>query len=80
MRLRAERPDVVIGVGGYASGPTLVAASTLGIKTALLEQNAHVGLTNRLQGQVRGGAVEVLGTTLALVDPVWGGQYIYHSD
>ncbi|MCB9657009.1 MAG: undecaprenyldiphospho-muramoylpentapeptide beta-N-acetylglucosaminyltransferase [Sandaracinaceae bacterium] len=41
-------PDLVLGVGGYASGPLLLAASRLGVPTALLEQNAHVGLTNRL--------------------------------
>lgn len=41
-------PDLVLGVGGYASGPLLMGASRLGVPTALLEQNAHVGLTNRL--------------------------------
>lgn len=46
--LRQHRPDLVLGVGGYASGPMLMAASTLGIKTAILEQNARAGLTNRL--------------------------------
>lgn len=54
--LRARKPDVVIGVGGYASGPMLVAAFTLGIPTALLEQNAHVGMTNRMLGPVVGRA------------------------
>lgn len=46
--LRLHRPDVVIGVGGYASGPLVLAASMLGIRTALLEQNAILGLTNRM--------------------------------
>ncbi len=46
--VRRHRPDLVLGVGGYAAGPMLLAASLLGVKTALLEQNAHVGLTNRL--------------------------------
>jgi UDP-N-acetylglucosamine--N-acetylmuramyl-(pentapeptide) pyrophosphoryl-undecaprenol N-acetylglucosamine transferase len=46
--VRAFAPDLVLGVGGYASGPLLLAASRLGVPTALLEQNAHVGLTNRL--------------------------------
>ena len=54
--LRQHRPDLVLGVGGYASGPMLVAAATLGIKTALLEQNAHVGLTNRVLSKVVGRA------------------------
>lgn len=46
--LRRFQPDLVLGVGGYASGPILLAAASLGFKTALHEQNAHVGLTNRL--------------------------------
>ena len=50
--LRNFRPDVVIGVGGYAAGPMVLAAKTLGFRTALLEQNAHVGLTNRLLSRV----------------------------
>ncbi len=54
--LRQHRPDLVLGVGGYASGPMLVAAATMGIKTALLEQNAHVGLTNRVLSKVVGRA------------------------
>jgi len=41
-------PDLVIGVGGYASGPAVVAGWSRGIPTVLLEQNAHPGLTNRL--------------------------------
>lgn len=49
MRLvRSFKPSLVIGVGGYAAGPMVATASLLGIPTALLEQNAHVGLTNRL--------------------------------
>jgi UDP-N-acetylglucosamine--N-acetylmuramyl-(pentapeptide) pyrophosphoryl-undecaprenol N-acetylglucosamine transferase len=54
--LRQHRPDLVLGVGGYASGPMLVAAATLGLKTALLEQNAHVGLTNRVLSKLVGRA------------------------
>jgi UDP-N-acetylglucosamine--N-acetylmuramyl-(pentapeptide) pyrophosphoryl-undecaprenol N-acetylglucosamine transferase len=41
------RPDAVIGVGGYASGPTLRAASNLGIPCLLQEQNSYAGLTNK---------------------------------
>jgi UDP-N-acetylglucosamine--N-acetylmuramyl-(pentapeptide) pyrophosphoryl-undecaprenol N-acetylglucosamine transferase len=41
-------PDVVIGVGGYSSGPVVMAAAMRGIPTLLLEQNATPGLTNRL--------------------------------
>jgi UDP-N-acetylglucosamine--N-acetylmuramyl-(pentapeptide) pyrophosphoryl-undecaprenol N-acetylglucosamine transferase len=41
-------PDLVLGVGGYASGPVLLSASLSGRPTALLEQNAQVGMTNRI--------------------------------
>ena len=41
-------PDVVVGVGGYASAPLVIAAKTLRVPTLLHEQNAIPGLTNRL--------------------------------
>jgi UDP-N-acetylglucosamine--N-acetylmuramyl-(pentapeptide) pyrophosphoryl-undecaprenol N-acetylglucosamine transferase len=43
-----RRPDVVIGVGGYSSGPVLAVAAARGIPTMLMEQNAVPGLTNRM--------------------------------
>jgi UDP-N-acetylglucosamine--N-acetylmuramyl-(pentapeptide) pyrophosphoryl-undecaprenol N-acetylglucosamine transferase len=43
-----RRPDLVIGVGGYSSGPVVMTASLRGVPTMLLEQNAVPGLTNRL--------------------------------
>ena len=43
-----RRPDVVIGVGGYSSGPVVAVAAARGIATLLLEQNAVPGITNRL--------------------------------
>ena len=46
--LRKFRPHVVLGVGGYASGPTLVAALLMGIPTAIQEQNSVMGTTNRI--------------------------------
>lgn len=42
------RPDVVIGVGGYASGPIMKAAAKLGVPTLIQEQNSYAGLTNKL--------------------------------
>ncbi len=42
------RPDAVVGVGGYASGPVLYAAQSKGIPTLLQEQNSYAGLTNKL--------------------------------
>lgn len=50
--LRRQRPDVVVGVGGYASGPVVLLASLLRIPTAVLEQNSVPGVTNRLLGRV----------------------------
>lgn len=46
--LRELRPNVVIGTGGYVSGPVLLAASLLGIPVAIQEQNVSPGLTNRI--------------------------------
>ena len=43
-----RKPDVVIGVGGYSSGPMVAVAAARGIPTLLLEQNAVPGITNRL--------------------------------
>ena len=42
------KPDIAIGVGGYASGPILRVASRMGIKTLLQEQNSYPGITNRI--------------------------------
>lgn len=50
--LRRLRPDVVLGVGGYASGPIVVAARLAGIPTAICEQNSIPGLTNKLLGKL----------------------------
>ncbi len=46
--LKTFRPDVVIGVGGYASGPVLLAAQMMRLPTLIHEQNAWPGLTNRM--------------------------------
>ena len=42
------QPDIAIGTGGYASGPVIRKASKMGIPTAIHEQNAYPGVTNRL--------------------------------
>lgn len=42
------KPDIAIGVGGYASAPTLKAASNFGIPTLIQEQNSYAGVTNKL--------------------------------
>jgi len=56
--LRSFRPDVVVGVGGYASGPVMGAAILMRIPTLAFEPNAVPGLANRLIGaRVRAAAV-----------------------
>lgn len=54
--VRRFKPDLVVGVGGYASGPVVAAAAAMRIPTAILEQNVHVGLTNRLLAPLVGRA------------------------
>ena len=46
--LNEVKPDLVIGCGGYVSGPIVRAAARRGIKTAIHEQNAFPGVTNKL--------------------------------
>ena len=46
--IRDFRPQVAVGVGGYASGPTLKEAANMGIPTLLQEQNSYAGVTNKL--------------------------------
>jgi len=50
--LAAYDPQVVLGVGGYVAGPLVFAARLMGYPTAIAEQNALPGLTNRILGQV----------------------------
>ena len=46
--LKDFKPDVVVGVGGYASGPLLYAATKKGIPSLIQEQNSYAGITNKL--------------------------------
>ncbi|HEX3765483.1 MAG TPA: undecaprenyldiphospho-muramoylpentapeptide beta-N-acetylglucosaminyltransferase [Kofleriaceae bacterium] len=50
--LHEFQPDVVIGVGGYASGPVVLIARLAGIPTAICEQNSIPGLTNKILGRL----------------------------
>jgi UDP-N-acetylglucosamine--N-acetylmuramyl-(pentapeptide) pyrophosphoryl-undecaprenol N-acetylglucosamine transferase len=49
--LKKWRPDIVVGVGGYASGPAVLTAWLMRIPTAVQEQNAVAGFTNRVLGR-----------------------------
>lgn len=46
--LRKVKPDCVLGVGGFVSGPFTLMAALMGVPTAIWEPNAHPGMTNRL--------------------------------
>lgn len=46
--IKEFNPDIVIGTGGYVSGPVVLTAQKMGIKTAIHEQNAYPGVTNKL--------------------------------
>jgi UDP-N-acetylglucosamine--N-acetylmuramyl-(pentapeptide) pyrophosphoryl-undecaprenol N-acetylglucosamine transferase len=50
--LKKFDPDVVVGVGGYSSGPVVLAAWLMGIPTAVQEQNALPGFTNKILGRI----------------------------
>ena len=69
-RVIARRnPDIVVGVGGYSSGPVVMLAALRGRPTLLHEQNAWPGLTNRLLARVvRAAAVTFEGTRSAFGD------------
>ena len=49
--IKEFKPDIAIGVGGYASAPLLWAAGRLGIPTLIQEQNGYAGLTNKIVGK-----------------------------
>ena len=49
--IRDFKPDIAIGVGGYASGPTLWMASSLHVPVLIQEQNSYAGMTNKILGK-----------------------------
>ncbi|MGG6229247.1 undecaprenyldiphospho-muramoylpentapeptide beta-N-acetylglucosaminyltransferase [Tenacibaculum sp. SDUM215027] len=49
--IRKFKPNVAVGTGGFASGPTLMVANRKGIPTLIQEQNSYPGITNRLLGK-----------------------------
>ena len=49
--LRSFKPDIVLGVGGYASGPVVLTAWAMGYHTAIHEQNIFPGVSNRILGR-----------------------------
>ncbi len=65
--LRELRPDLVLGTGGYVTGPVLLAAALRRLPTMILEQNANPGLTNRLLAPV----VRRIGLPHETAHPFW---------
>ena len=63
--LSRRRPHVVLGVGGYSSGPVVLAAALRRVPTMVLEQNAVPGLTNRVLARVVRAAAVTYDETLA---------------
>ena len=61
--LSIRKPNLVIGVGGYSSGPIVLSAALRGIPTMVLEQNAVPGLTNRMLAKVVKAAAVTYDTT-----------------
>jgi UDP-N-acetylglucosamine--N-acetylmuramyl-(pentapeptide) pyrophosphoryl-undecaprenol N-acetylglucosamine transferase len=49
--IRRFKPDFALGVGGYASGPVILGAKMMGIKTGIQEQNIFPGITNKILGK-----------------------------
>lgn len=49
--IKSFKPDIAIGVGGYASGPLLKAAGSMGVATMIQEQNSFPGITNKMLAQ-----------------------------
>ena len=50
--IREFQPDIAVGTGGYAAGPVIRMAAKMGIPTAIHEQNAYPGVTNKLLSKV----------------------------
>lgn len=46
--VKSFKPDIAVGVGGFASGPTLKMANLQGVKTLVQEQNSYAGVTNKI--------------------------------
>ena len=68
--IREFGPDVVVGVGGYASGPVLRQAGRMGIPTLIQEQNSYAGVTNKLLAK-RASAICVAYEGMEKYFPSW---------
>ncbi len=71
--LRALRPDCVVGVGAYASGPVVAEAAVLGVRTVAVEMDSHMGWTNRILSRL------VDKVCLSFPDPKRTGEKYVHT-
>ncbi len=71
--LARTRPSLVVGVGGYSSGPIVLLASLFRVPTVILEQNARPGFTNRLLARFARRAVVAFPSTL----PAFRGKGVH---
>lgn len=76
--LKQFKPTVVLGTGGYASAPPLMAANMLGVPTAVHEPDAHPGLVNRLLS--RKAALVSLGMQGAATRIKTGGRVVFNGN
>ncbi len=74
--LDEEKPDLVIGAGGYVSGPLVAVAAWRKIKTAIMEQNAIPGLTNRILCR----HVDKIFTSFEHTEKLPAGKTIYYGN
>lgn len=74
--LREEKPDIVVGFGGYPSFPTVFAAQILGIPTVLHEQNAVFGRANRMLARLA-KLILVSFEHVLFLKPEWSGKAAY---
>lgn len=79
--MKEFKPDIVIGVGGYVTGPVIYAASKLGIKTLIHEQNSILGMTNKfLCKRVDAVAISFKDTSVVAKKVVYTGNPSSDSD
>ena len=79
--MKEFKPDIVIGVGGYVTGPVIYAASKLGIKTLIHEQNSILGMTNKfLSKRVDAVAISFEDTKVSAKRVVYTGNPSSDSD
>ena len=68
--IQEEKPDAVLGMGGYVSGPAGVAAKLCGVPIILHEQNAIAGLTNKLLGKIASCVLQAFPTAFSNAEVV----------